>query len=58
MNIPAEAVQQAIHIAYVAGQRGKGKPTLTWLPPKSGTDDFRGNWIIDYPDDTSASLTR
>ena len=47
-SIPSEAVQQAIHIAYTAGQNGLTVPRLTWIPPKGGTEDNRGNWFVDY----------
>jgi hypothetical protein len=48
-TIPAEAVQEALHIAYLAGKNGLEQPQLFWIPPKSGTEDHKGNWIINYP---------
>ncbi len=54
-SIPFEAVQEAIHIAYLAGKNSLGKPVLSWIPPSSGTEDRKGSWFVTYTNTGSAS---
>jgi len=53
-RIPVEAVQKAIHMAYLAGKHGSEEPRFLWIPPKDATCDPAGNWITIYPGEDAA----
>ena len=46
--IPEGAVQKALHIAWLAGVNGQKAPRLTWIPPRTGTDDPDGAWLVEH----------
>jgi hypothetical protein len=53
-NIPEEAVSMMIREANRNGLLGK-KVKIWWLPPSSGTEDFRGSMVVEDITPTSGT---
>lgn len=54
MNIPEEAVAMMLRVANREGLNGN-QVRIYWVPPDSGTQDFRGNMVIEYREEQSGS---